>query len=78
RDPIPVARLLTNAASLFPHEPRLTLAGLLSHHRVPYRQSDALTELWPPGGGTARAHFDGLGRFVHWESELRPAALGSI
>jgi hypothetical protein len=61
---------VANAASLFPHEPRLTLAGLLSHHRVPYRQSDVLTEVSLPGGGTARAHFDGIGRFVDWRAEL--------
>jgi hypothetical protein len=28
-----------------------------------------------PGGGTARAAFDGLGRFVEWKAELTPAAV---
>lgn len=74
-DPIPVPRLLASAAGLFPHEPRLTLAGLLAHHRVPYRQSDVLTEARLPGGGRARARFDGLGRFVDWDAELTPATL---
>ncbi|WP_242902056.1 DUF6882 domain-containing protein [Actinomadura terrae] len=76
-DPVPVPRLLSNAASLFPHEPRLTLAGLLSHHRVPYRQTDVLTELHPPEGGTTRAHFDNLGRFIHWEAVPMAVPLAS-
>lgn len=69
-DPIPVPRLIINAVSLFPGDPHLTLARLLSHHRVPYRQSGSLTEVRMPGGGTARAMFDGEGRFVNWEASL--------
>ncbi|MGH8967458.1 MAG: DUF6882 domain-containing protein [Actinomycetes bacterium] len=74
-DPIPLPRLLANATSLFPHEPRLTLAGFLSRHRVPYRQADLLTEAFLPGGATARARFDGLGRFVDWHAELSAASV---
>ncbi|TDD39494.1 hypothetical protein E1287_03440 [Actinomadura sp. KC06] len=72
-DPIPLPRILASATSLFPHEPRLTLAGFLSRHRVPYRQTDLQTEALLPGGATARARFDGLGRFVDWHSELMAA-----
>lgn len=78
-DPVPLPRLLMNAVSLFPRDPRLTLARLLSHHRVPYRETDGLTELRLRDGGRARAHFDGMGRFTHWEgqavSRSRPTAL---
>ncbi|MBE1535311.1 DUF6882 domain-containing protein [Actinomadura algeriensis] len=73
-DPVPAPRLLTDAASLFPHEPRLTLAGFLSEHRVGYRQSDMETEVMAPGA-RARVVFDGLGRFVQWQAELSPAGL---
>ncbi|GAA0221621.1 hypothetical protein GCM10009527_017450 [Actinomadura nitritigenes] len=76
-DPIPVPRLLNGATSLFPHEPRLTLAGLLSHHRIAYRQTDELTEMRLPGGG-ARALFDGLGRFVDWQADLAHAAPAAL
>ncbi|MFB4307702.1 DUF6882 domain-containing protein [Actinomadura sp. GTD37] len=76
-DPVPLPRLLASAASLFPREPRLTLAGFLSHHRVPYRPADELTEVMLPGGGTARAAFDGLGRLVGWKADLAPAALAT-
>lgn len=64
-----------NAVSLFPDEPRLTLARFLSRHRVAYRERDGVTEIRLPGGGVARAHFDGLGRFIDWQAELTPAAL---
>ncbi|MNC99570.1 hypothetical protein D3C83_179040 [compost metagenome] len=64
-----------NAVSLFPREPRLTLARFLSRHRVPYREREGLTEISLPGGGIARAHFDGLGRFVNWQADLTPATL---
>lgn len=69
-DPIPVPRLIINAVSMFPGDPHLTLARLLSHHHVPYRQSGGVTEVRLPGGGTARAMFDGAGRFVNWEASL--------
>ncbi|WP_433324956.1 DUF6882 domain-containing protein [Spirillospora sp. CA-294931] len=72
-DPIPVPRLLVNAVSLFPHDHRLTLARLLSHHRVPYRETGGRTEVHLPGGGRARAVYDGLGRFIDWHAELTPA-----
>jgi hypothetical protein len=68
-DPVPVPRLLTNAVSLFPHHPQLTLARLLSHHRVPFREAAGLTEARLPGGGVARARFDDLGRFMDWHAE---------
>ncbi|RFU36888.1 hypothetical protein DZF91_35755 [Actinomadura logoneensis] len=74
-DPVPVPRLLTNATSLFPRDPRLTLARLLSRHRVPYRERDGVTEVALPGGGAARAVFDDRGRFARWESTLVPASL---
>ncbi|MQY02298.1 DUF6882 domain-containing protein [Actinomadura macrotermitis] len=74
-DPVPVPRLLTTAAALFPRDPRLTLARLLSHHRVPYRDADGVMEIALPSGGTARAYFDGLGRFAEWQAELVPATL---
>lgn len=76
-DPVPLPRLLANAAGLFPREPRLTLAGFLSHHRIAYRQTDMRTEVVLPGGGTAHAAFDGLGRFVDWKAELTPAAVAT-
>ncbi|MDX6430916.1 MAG: hypothetical protein QOE54_3282, partial [Streptosporangiaceae bacterium] len=69
-DPIPVPRLIINAASLFAGDPHLTLARFLSHHRVPYRQSAGMTEARMPGGGTARAMFDDEGRFINWEAGL--------
>ncbi|WP_019630702.1 DUF6882 domain-containing protein [Actinomadura atramentaria] len=72
-DPVPVPRLLTSAVSLFPADPRLTLARLLSRHRVPYRETDAAVEARPPGGGSLRAHFDARGRFSGWEAELAAA-----
>jgi hypothetical protein len=31
-----------------------------------------------PGGGTARALFDGLGRFVDWQADLAPAAPAAL
>ncbi|GAA2579730.1 hypothetical protein SMC26_43750 [Actinomadura fulvescens] len=74
-DPVPVPRLVSNAVSLFPREPRLTLARLLSHHTIPYRETDGRTEVLLPGGGRAHAQFDGLGRLVHWDAELSPASL---
>ncbi|MEW2356612.1 DUF6882 domain-containing protein [Spirillospora sp. NPDC029432] len=74
-DPVPIPRLLMNAVSLFPRDPRLTLARLLSRHRVGYRETEGRTEIDLPGGGTAHAHFDGLGRFIEWRSELTPASL---
>ncbi|MFI0349624.1 DUF6882 domain-containing protein [Actinomadura sp. 9N407] len=74
-DPVPVPRLLMNAVSLFPRDPRLTLARLLSRHRIGYREDDGFTEVALPGGGTARAQFDGLGRFIDW-AELSVDALG--
>ncbi|MFI0445211.1 DUF6882 domain-containing protein [Actinomadura sp. 6N118] len=74
-DPVPVPRLISNAVSLFPREPRLTLARLLSHHTIPYRESEGQTEVLLPGGGKAHAQFDGLGRLVHWDAELSPASL---
>ncbi|MEO3783509.1 DUF6882 domain-containing protein [Actinocorallia sp. B10E7] len=69
-DPIPVPSLITNAVALFPADPRLTLTRFLSHHRVPFRQSGAVTEARLPGGGTARAIFDEYGRFKNWETTL--------
>ena len=54
-DPIPVPSLLMSAVALFPSDPRLTLTRFLSHHRVPFRRSGAVTEARLPGGGTARA-----------------------
>ncbi len=74
-DPVTVPRLLKDATGLFPHEPRLTLAGFLAEHRVGYRQTDMETEVLAPGA-RARVHFDGLGRFLDWRSELSPAGLG--
>ena len=71
-DAIPVPRLIINAVSMFPGDPELTLARLLSHHRIAYRQSAGMTEVRLPGGGTARAMFDGAGRFVNWEAQLSP------
>ncbi|SEF52244.1 hypothetical protein SAMN04489712_101298 [Thermomonospora echinospora] len=67
-DPIPVPRLVLNAAGLFPHDPRLTLARFLSHHRVPYRETSASIEARTPGGGSARARFDSRGRLTDWQS----------
>ncbi|WP_106398529.1 DUF6882 domain-containing protein [Actinocorallia populi] len=70
-DPIPVPALLMSAVALFPRDPRLTLTRLLSHHRVPFRQTGAVTEARLPGGGTARAIFDEHGRLKNWEASLR-------
>jgi uncharacterized protein DUF6882 len=69
-DPIPVPRLLGNAISLFPRDHRLTLARLLSHHRIPYTENPAAIEARPPGGSSALAAFDGNGRFTGWETAL--------
>ncbi len=74
-DPVTVPRLLKDATGLLSHEPRLTLAGFLAEHRVGYRQTDMETEVLAPGA-RARVHFDGLGRFLDWRSELSPAGLG--
>ncbi len=76
-DAIPVPRLIINAVSMFPGDPELTLARLLSHHRIPYRKPAGMAssrglEASLPGGGTARAMFDGAGRFVNWEAQLSP------
>ncbi|MBW8481039.1 DUF6882 domain-containing protein [Actinomadura parmotrematis] len=76
-DPVPVPRLLAAAAGLFPRDPRLTLAGLLSHHRVPYREGDGYIEAAPRDGGTVRADFDGLGRFAGWDAALRSPGPGA-
>jgi len=69
-DPIPVPRLIINAATLFSGDPNLTLARFLSHHRVPYRRSGGVTEVRMPGGGTARAMFDDAGNFINWEAGI--------
>lgn len=69
-DPIPVPRLITNAMTLFPGDPQLTLTRFLSHHKVPYRQNGRLTEARLPGGGTARAIFDAQGRLANWEAGI--------
>ena len=67
-DPIPVPRMIMNAMALFPSDPQLTLTRFLSHHKVPYRQTGAMTEARLPGGGTARAMFDAEGRLANWEA----------
>lgn len=69
-DPIAVPRLIVNAISLFPSDHRLTVARFLSHHQVPYRETPAAIEAWPPGSGPARATFDETGRFTGWETDL--------
>ncbi|GAB3661409.1 hypothetical protein GCM10027589_23670 [Actinocorallia lasiicapitis] len=69
-DPIPVPRLIMGAVALFPYDPALTLTRYLSHHRIPFRRQGAMTEARLPGGGTARAMFDGEGRFANWEAGL--------
>ncbi|WP_119729839.1 DUF6882 domain-containing protein [Thermomonospora amylolytica] len=75
-DAIPVPRLVTNAVTLFPHDPRLTLARLLSHHRVPYRETPGGLEARLPGGGQAHAVFDEHGRLAEWSARVAagPAA----
>jgi hypothetical protein len=73
-DAISVPRLIINAVTLFPHDPNLTLARFLSHHRVPYRQTPNTTEVRLPGGGSGRAVFDEMGRFVNWETTNLSAA----
>lgn len=73
-DPIPVPRLVTSAAGLFPYDPKLTLARLLSHHRVPYRQTPTSIEALLPQGGSARARFDREGRLTDWQSQLTAAS----
>ncbi|REE99726.1 DUF6882 domain-containing protein [Thermomonospora umbrina] len=77
-DPIPVPRLVMNAVSLFPHDPRLTLARFLSHHRVPYAEGPRTIEARLPGGGSAHAAFDGLGRLAEWRTRTAPAPTPSI
>ena len=69
-DAIPVPRFVINALSLFPGDANLTLTRLLSHHKIPFRQSKGVTEARLPGGGTARAIFDDQGRFANWEASL--------
>lgn len=69
-DPVPVPRLIGNAVTLFPGNPHLTVARLLSHHRLPYRQSTRAIETGSPGGGSAAARFDGAGRFVRWDASI--------
>ncbi|HEY7488276.1 MAG TPA: hypothetical protein VH912_27790 [Streptosporangiaceae bacterium] len=72
-DAVSVPRLIINAVTLFPDDPGLTLARFLSHHRVPYRQAPGATDVRLPGGGTARALFDEMGRFVNWQANLTAA-----
>jgi hypothetical protein len=72
-DAISVPRLIINATTLFPDDPALTLARFLSHHRVAYRQGVGTTDVRLPGGGTARAVFDEIGRFANWEANLTTA-----
>jgi uncharacterized protein DUF6882 len=69
-DAISVPRLIINATTMFPDDPALTLARFLSHHRVAYRQALGTTDVRLPGGGTARAVFDEMGRFANWEANL--------
>jgi hypothetical protein len=69
-DPVPVPRLVVNAVQMFPGDPHLTLAALLSHHHVAYHHRAGMTEVRLPGGGTARAMFDAAGRFIDWEASL--------
>jgi hypothetical protein len=69
-DTVSVPRLIISAAALFPGDATLTLARLLSHHRVAYRQGPGTTDVRLPGGGSARAVFDDLGRFANWENNL--------
>lgn len=69
-DPVPVPRLLINAISLFPQDHRLTLARLLSHHRVPYREIPGGIQALLPDGGAALAVFDEHDRFTSWNTEL--------
>ncbi|WP_289009733.1 DUF6882 domain-containing protein [uncultured Thermomonospora sp.] len=76
-DPIPVPRLVANAAGLFPHDSRLTLARLLSHHRVPYRQTPTTIEALLPGGGSALARFDRQGRLTEWNSHIPASSAGA-
>lgn len=72
-DPVPVPRLMINAVDLFPADHRLTLARLLSHHRVPYTEAPGSIEARLPGGGAAHAAFDSRGRFTGWNAQLTQA-----
>jgi hypothetical protein len=69
-DSAAVPRLLLNAVAMFPGDTELTLARLLSHHRIGYRQSAGRLEVRLPGGGTAQAVFDEAGRLADWEAIL--------
>lgn len=67
-DPVPVPRLIMNAVTLFPGNPHVTVARLLSQHQVAYRQSATRIEADLPGGEQAAAGFDAAGRFTRWEA----------
>lgn len=69
-DSAAVPRLLLNAVAMFPGDAELTLARLLSHHRIPYRQTAGKIEVRLPGGGSAQAVFDEAGRLADWEATL--------
>jgi hypothetical protein len=69
-DSITAARMITSGLTLFPADHRLTVTRFFSHHRLPYRETEASITATLPDGGSCTAEFDDDDRFVSLSTGL--------